>query len=43
MVCKDLYIRGLSRQEDLRGGVQKISTKLGDEFLSYIRQPTYVV
>lgn len=41
MVCRDLFIRGLSRQEDMRGGIQKITTKLGDEFLTYIRTPLF--
>jgi hypothetical protein len=41
IVAKDLYIRGLSRQERLSGAKKKISTKLGDEFLMYIKQPEF--
>jgi hypothetical protein len=39
MVAKDLFIRGLSRSDNMRNAKGKLSTKLGDEFLSYIREP----
>jgi hypothetical protein len=41
MVALDIYRRGLSRHENLQGNIRKISTKLSDELLSYIREPSF--
>jgi hypothetical protein len=40
LVAKDLYDRGLSRFESMRNAKGKMTTKLGDEFLGYIREPS---
>lgn len=40
MVAKDLFNRGLSRFESIRNAKGKMTTKLGDEFLSYISEPS---